>query len=92
MNFFIVKQLPVLPPETYLEEACQEVRYVELVVPRDVGPYVYRSRFYRDSPKTWATTGLPLSLGRVSSPSASSASSTLSSPTCTNSTALIWSG
>ena len=34
MNFFIVKQLPVLPPETYLEEACQGIRYVELVVPR----------------------------------------------------------
>ena len=34
MNFFIVKQLPVLPPETHLEEACQGVTYVELVVPR----------------------------------------------------------
>ena len=34
MNFFIVKQLPVLPPEIYLEEACQGIRYVEMVVPR----------------------------------------------------------
>ena len=34
MNFFIVKQLPVLPPETYLEEACRGIRYVEMVVPR----------------------------------------------------------
>ena len=34
MNFFIVKQLPVLPPETHLEKACQGMRYVELVVPR----------------------------------------------------------
>ena len=34
MNFFIVKQLPVLPPETYLEEASQGIRYVEMVVPR----------------------------------------------------------
>ena len=34
MNFFIVKQLPVLPPETRLEEACQRITYVELVVPR----------------------------------------------------------
>ena len=34
MNFFIVKQLPVLPPEAYLEEACQGKRYVEMVVPR----------------------------------------------------------
>ena len=34
MNFFIVKQLPVLPPDTYLENAVLEQKYVELVVPR----------------------------------------------------------
>ena len=34
MNFFIVKQLPVLPPEAYLEEACPGLTYAELVVPR----------------------------------------------------------
>ncbi len=34
MNFFIVKQLPVLPPEAYLEEALPGLRYVELIVPR----------------------------------------------------------
>ncbi|MCY4584922.1 MAG: hypothetical protein OXB98_02675 [Bryobacterales bacterium] len=34
MNFFIVKQLPVLPPEAYLEEAGPGPKYVELVVPR----------------------------------------------------------
>ena len=34
MNFFIVKQLPVLPPETYLEDAVAGLKYVELVVPR----------------------------------------------------------
>ena len=34
MNFFIVKQLPVLPPEAYLEEARCGLRYVELIVPR----------------------------------------------------------
>lgn len=34
MSFFIVKQLPVLSPEAYLEQACQGKRYVELVVPR----------------------------------------------------------
>lgn len=34
MNFFIVKQLPVLPPETYLEDALPGVKYAELVVPR----------------------------------------------------------
>ena len=34
MSFFIVKQLPVLPPEAYLEEAGPGLKYVELVVPR----------------------------------------------------------
>ena len=34
MNFFIVKQLPVLPPETYLEEVVSDLKFVELVVPR----------------------------------------------------------
>ncbi len=34
MNFFIVKQLPVLPPEAYLEEAPQGLKWVELVIPR----------------------------------------------------------
>jgi len=34
MNFFIVKQLPVLPPEAYLEAAHCGRRYVELIVPR----------------------------------------------------------
>lgn len=34
MSYFIVKQLPVLPPETYLEDAVMDLKYVELVVPR----------------------------------------------------------
>lgn len=34
MNFFIVKQLPVLPPETYLENAFPGLTYAELVAPR----------------------------------------------------------
>ena len=34
LNFYIVKQLPVLPPEAYLEEMLPGLRYVELVVPR----------------------------------------------------------
>ena len=34
MSFFIVKQLPVLPPEAYLEEARCGDSWVELVVPR----------------------------------------------------------
>ena len=34
MSFFIVKQLPVLPPEAYLEEARPGIAWAELVVPR----------------------------------------------------------
>ena len=34
MSFFIVKQLPVLPPEIYLEELCPKLTAVELVIPR----------------------------------------------------------
>ena len=34
MSFFIVKQLPVLPPEAYLEESDPGPKYVELVVRR----------------------------------------------------------
>ena len=35
MNFYIVKQLPVLPPEAYLEKVCSaSTTYAELVVPR----------------------------------------------------------
>ena len=34
MNFFIVKQLPVLPPDAYLEESRPGSTWTELVVPR----------------------------------------------------------
>ena len=34
MNFYIVKQLPVLPPEAYLETAPTDDTWVELIVPR----------------------------------------------------------
>ncbi len=34
MSYFIVKQLPILPPETYLEDAVLDKKYLELVVPR----------------------------------------------------------
>ncbi len=35
MNFFIVKQLPVLPPEAYLEKVRSGLpTYVEMIVPR----------------------------------------------------------
>ena len=37
MSFFIVKQLPVLPPETYLERVSSGLpRYVEMIAPRAV--------------------------------------------------------
>ena len=34
MSFFILKQLPVLPPEAYLEDTPHGLKWVELVVPR----------------------------------------------------------
>lgn len=34
MNFFIVKQLPVLPPEAFVEAATPGMSYAELVIPR----------------------------------------------------------
>ena len=61
MSFFIVKQLPVLPPEAYLEEAPQGQKWVELVVPRvleltytahDLEPFA-RDLGYDGPPFTW---------------------------------------
>ena len=61
MNFFIVKQLPVLPPEAYLEETPQGFKWVELVVPRvleltytayDLEPFA-RDLGYDGSPFVW---------------------------------------
>ena len=61
MSFFIVKQLPVLPPETYLEEACLGLKYFELVVPRvleltytanDLRAFA-RELGYNEHPFTW---------------------------------------
>ncbi len=43
MSLFIVKQLPVLPPETYLQESSCGPPYVQLVVPR-VLELTYTSR------------------------------------------------
>ena len=34
LSFFIVKQLPVLPPEAYLEEMLPGLTYAEAIVPR----------------------------------------------------------
>ena len=61
MSFFIVKQLPVLPPETYLEETCHGIPYVELVAPRvleltytahDIQPFA-RDLGYDGPPFPW---------------------------------------
>lgn len=61
MNFFILKQLPVLPPEAYLEETCLGLKYVELVVPRvleltytahDLEPFA-RDLGYEGPPFVW---------------------------------------
>ena len=34
MNFFIVKQLPVLPPKAYMGDVCAGLKYAELIIPR----------------------------------------------------------
>ncbi len=36
MNFYLVKQFPVLPPEPYLEELIPDLTYVEAIVPRSL--------------------------------------------------------
>lgn len=36
MNFYLVKQFPVLPPEPYLEELIPGLTYVEAIVPRSL--------------------------------------------------------
>ena len=61
MSFFILRQLPILPPEAYLEEACEASKYVELVVPRvleltytahDLEPFA-RDLGYEGPPFIW---------------------------------------
>lgn len=58
MNFFIVKQLPVLPPEAYLEESRCATKYVELIVPR-VLELAYTS---------WELRGFAADLGYIDRP------------------------
>ena len=91
MSFFIVKQLPVLPPEAYLEEASQGMRYAELVVPR-VLELTYTAHDLQGFAQDLGYDGPPFLWDEDLAATASSANSTLSSPTCTNSTAPIWSG
>ena len=61
MNFYIVKQLPVLPPEVYLETAPTGGTWVELIVPRvleltytawDLQPFA-QDLGYDGSPFAW---------------------------------------
>lgn len=61
MNFFIVKQLPVLPPGAFLEEALPGYTYAELIVPRvleltytahDLAPFA-RDLGYDGPPFPW---------------------------------------
>jgi len=90
MNFFIVKQLPVLPPQYFLERSPVGCTYAELLVPRvleltytadDLAPFA-RDLGYdgRRTPGTRAAG------------SSSAARSTPSSPTSTSSTAPTWNG
>ena len=61
MNFYILKQLPILPPEAYLEEVPLRIKYVELIVPRvleltytahDLEPFA-RALGYEGDPFVW---------------------------------------
>ncbi|MBE0608464.1 MAG: hypothetical protein IH609_03735 [Dehalococcoidia bacterium] len=61
MNFFIVKQLPVLPPEAFLDDAPTGITHAELVIPRvleltftawDLEPFA-RDLGYRGDPFPW---------------------------------------
>ena len=61
MNFYIVKQLPVLPPDVYIETAPPGNTWIELVVPRaleltytawDLQPFA-RDLGYNGPPFTW---------------------------------------
>ena len=61
LSFFIIKQLPILPPEAYLEEVSGELTYLELIVPRvleltytahDLEPFA-RDLGYEGPPFIW---------------------------------------
>ena len=84
MNFFIVKQLPVLPPDVYLETAPTGDTWVELIVPRaletDLQPLGDLQPFAQDL----GYDGPAPSSGTKSADTASSVSWTPSTPTCTN--------
>jgi hypothetical protein len=61
LNFFIVKQLPVLPPQVFLEQVLPDWTYAELIVPRvleltytahDLEPFA-RDLGYEGPPFRW---------------------------------------
>lgn len=61
LSFFILKQLPILPPEAYLEESVAPAKYLEMVVPRvlkltytahDLEPFA-RDLGYEGEPFVW---------------------------------------
>ena len=58
MNFYIVKQLPVLPPETYLKESTCGHPWVSLIVSR-VLELVYTSREMNGFARDLGYEGLP---------------------------------
>ncbi len=91
MNFFIVKQLPVLPPAAYLKNSTCGRPWVQLIVPR-VLELTYTSEEmagfasgigYHGPPFPWNEERRHFPPGR---------NLTRSSPICTDSVALNWNG
>ena len=67
MNFFIVKQLPVLPPEAYLEKVRSGLpTYAEMIVPRAL-ELTYTASDLKGSPEILATMA-PFPLGQPAPP------------------------
>lgn len=61
LSFFIIKQLPILPPEKFVEEAHPNLTYIDLIVPRvleltytahDLEPFA-RDLGYEGPPFIW---------------------------------------
>ena len=61
LSFFIIKQLPILPPEKFMEKAHSDLTYIDLIVPRvleltytahDLEPFA-RDLGYEGPPFTW---------------------------------------
>lgn len=61
LSFFIIKQLPILPPEKFVEKAHSDLTYIDLIVPRvleltytahDLEPFA-RDLGYEGPPFIW---------------------------------------